>query len=117
MVEALFERILSKLDSIESLLKSIVNDDANGNGERTDRKMDAAGAAEYLGISRSTLYKKTSRAELPCHRPGGKILHFFRSELDAYIRGEDLSGDRMKTEAATRAMSGKSARTGTRNSS
>lgn len=42
-------------------------------------------AADYLGISQSTLYKKTSGNELRFYKPGKKMIYFEKADLDAFI--------------------------------
>jgi excisionase family DNA binding protein len=42
-------------------------------------------AAEYLGLSRSTLYGMTSRGEIAHFKPNGKKISFLKSDLDAYL--------------------------------
>ena len=42
-------------------------------------------ALEYTGFSKSYLYKLTSGQKLPCSKPGGKLLYFHRSDIDAYL--------------------------------
>ena len=42
-------------------------------------------ASVYLGISKSYLYKLTSRKEIPFYRPGTKLIYFKKSDLDAWI--------------------------------
>lgn len=42
-------------------------------------------AAFYLGQSKSSLYKLTSKKEIPFYVPGGKIIYFRKPELDAWI--------------------------------
>lgn len=42
-------------------------------------------AAIYLGQSKSSLYKLTSRKEIPFYVPGGKMIYFQRTELDSWI--------------------------------
>ncbi len=39
-------------------------------------------ASEYLGISKSTLYKLTSQRKIPFHKPNGKLIYFQKSDLD-----------------------------------
>lgn len=38
-------------------------------------------AAEFLGITKSTLYKKTHRKEIPFYKPTGKLIYFLRQDL------------------------------------
>lgn len=43
-------------------------------------------AAAYLGLSKSFLYKKTSRRDgIPFYKIGNKLIYFRRSELDAWL--------------------------------
>ncbi|MDL2224442.1 helix-turn-helix domain-containing protein [Bacteroidales bacterium OttesenSCG-928-M06] len=43
-------------------------------------------AAKYMGISRSYLYKLTSRKEIPHYKPMGKVCYFNRSELECWLQ-------------------------------
>jgi excisionase family DNA binding protein len=47
-------------------------------------RMDITKAAEYLNISKQTLYSKTS-LRLIKHIKKGKRLHFLREDLDAWL--------------------------------
>jgi excisionase family DNA binding protein len=42
-------------------------------------------AALFLGVSKSYLYKKTSKREIPFYRPGNKTIFMRRSELQEWI--------------------------------
>ena len=42
-------------------------------------------AALYLGQSKSSIYKLTSKKEIPFYVPGGKMIYFRKPELDAWI--------------------------------
>lgn len=44
-------------------------------------------AAIYMSVSKSYLYKLTSKREIPFYRPGAKLIFFKREELDAWILG------------------------------
>ena len=48
--------------------------------------LDITGAAAFLKISKWTIYQMTRRKEIPCHKPHGGKLVFFRSELEKFIR-------------------------------
>lgn len=41
--------------------------------------------ALYLGQSKSSLYKLTSKKEIPFYVPGGKMIYFRKKELNAWI--------------------------------
>lgn len=57
----------------------------------TPRYLDAAGAAEYLGLSRSTVVRLASSGKLMCCRPSQGTVRFDRIDLDAYM-------DRVRSE-------------------
>lgn len=45
----------------------------------------------YLGQSKSSIYKLTSRREIPFYSPGGKIKYFRKSELEQWIFSSKVS--------------------------
>lgn len=75
------EQIKKQLDQIQSLLK-----------QKDSKPLNFIEAAQYLSISHSTLYKLTYQRKIPCHKPTGKVLYFFKHELDEWIsKGSDES--------------------------
>jgi excisionase family DNA binding protein len=48
-------------------------------------------AAQYLHLSKSCLYKMTSRKEVNYYVPGGKRIYFRRSELETWILNSRVS--------------------------
>ena len=42
-------------------------------------------AANYMGISKSGLYKMTMKRTIPHYKPNGKMIYFEREELEAYL--------------------------------
>jgi len=54
----------------------------------------------YLNVSKKYVYKLSFKKELPKYCPGGKILWFKRSEIDAFIeKGRIASHDEINAEA------------------
>jgi len=50
-----------------------------------DDFFDIDGAAGFLKLSKWTIYRKTMKNKIPCHRPfGGKII-FSKRELEEFI--------------------------------
>lgn len=47
--------------------------------------MNAAGAANYLGMTKGLLYKLTSCHRIPFYKPCGKRIFFRKSELDKWL--------------------------------
>lgn len=42
-------------------------------------------ACEYTGISRGYMYKLTCAEKIPHSKPGGKMIYFERSKLNAWL--------------------------------
>ena len=67
--------ISRQLEEIQSFLK-----------QKDQKPLNFVEAAQYLSISQSTLYKLTYQRKIPAHKPSGKLLYFFKHELDGWIR-------------------------------
>ena len=92
-----FELILDKLNNIENLLKAGMKND-NGTVTITE-VLNLNQAAEYVSLSKSAIYKKTSERNIP-HFKQGKKLYFKRSELDNWLTGMKISTrDEIEQEA------------------
>jgi excisionase family DNA binding protein len=48
-------------------------------------------AAAYLRVSRSYLYRLTSRSQIPHYKPGGKRIYFLKTDLDKWILGKRVA--------------------------
>jgi len=72
-------QILKKIDTLAMMLESSKPD------EQQNKLLTIQQAAEFLNLSKSTIYSKVSRGELP-HMKKGKRLYFFQKELTAYIK-------------------------------
>jgi len=53
-----------------------------------DETMDIYRASEFLKLSRWSIYQMTRKNNIPCHRPAGRKLVFFKSELEKFLRGK-----------------------------
>lgn len=49
--------------------------------------------AQYLGLSKSAIYKITSKREIPHYNPGGKKLYFKRTEVNQWIESGRVASD------------------------
>ena len=57
-----------------------------------DGPMTPEAAAEYLSITRGSLYNLVHLKKITCYKPSGKMLYFRKADLDAYItRGQVLA--------------------------
>lgn len=50
-------------------------------------------AAQYMGISKSYLYKLTMRQQIPHYKPMGKMCYFNRAELEQWLQSNRVSTD------------------------
>ena len=71
------KEIAASLQKIETLLIDLK--------AAASKPLGLAEAAEYLGISKSHLYQKTSKREIIHYKPEGKKIYFRREDLDAYL--------------------------------
>jgi len=55
---------------------------------KASETMDIIQASEFLKISRWRIYQLTRKNKIPCHRPTGRKLVFFKSELEKFLRGK-----------------------------
>ncbi|HBJ8545855.1 TPA: helix-turn-helix domain-containing protein [Listeria monocytogenes] len=51
--------------------------------------MSAKEAAEYLGVSRQTIYVWANYAGLPSKQPNGRIRIFSRSQIDDWVKSNE----------------------------
>lgn len=58
--------------------------------------------ADYMGISKSCLYKMTMNRTIPHYKPNGKMIYFEREEVEAYLLSVKVkTSDEIKQEART----------------
>ncbi len=56
-------------------------------------------AAEFLGMTKGTLYHLTYKKKIPYYKPGGKLIRFYKSELIKWIeKGRVGEIDKMQNE-------------------
>jgi excisionase family DNA binding protein len=101
-----FEIILARLDNIENLIKGIRASDNPQGHTHEPEIMNLIQAAEYLSLSKSSLYKSTSQREIP-HFKKGKRIYFRRSELDKWITEVRIKTRREIEVEATKYLSKK----------
>jgi len=69
--------------------------------------LDVNEASEFLGISKSHLYKHTHQRTLKFYKPNGSKLYFKLSDLEAFIlSGEVKTVDEIDREANKRMIEG-----------
>jgi excisionase family DNA binding protein len=85
-----FAQIIQRLEEIERLIRS------------DEKPMTTTEAAEYLGVSRSYLYKATSNKSIPYYQPGGKLVYFKREDLNRFAYSKRIMSEKEIQEAASR---------------
>lgn len=85
-----FELIMRRLDTIESLLRNINVSVPDKQFVPVTEVFNLNQAAEYVSLSKSAIYKKTSERNIP-HFKKGKKLYFKRSELDVWLTENKIS--------------------------
>ena len=82
----------------DAVLRDIIGEEVRKVLDEKKDLMKIDEAAEFLGLSKSYLYKKTMTGEIPFYRPLGKVMYFEKSALVEWIRShpsrtnQDLSG-------------------------
>jgi excisionase family DNA binding protein len=93
-----------KLDQIYDILQIILqNFDPKTPGTKPSMRMKEA--AEYLGISKATLYTYTSQNRIPYHKVQNRQVYFSVEDLNNFILSKDnrvRSNEEVEGEAAKR---------------
>lgn len=90
------EVILEKLTNIERLL------------EGQDKPLTLREAAEFTGLSKSTIYKLTCKNQIPYYRPTGGRAYFDRRELREWLlRNRIKTAEEVDAEATDRVVGGR----------
>lgn len=53
--------------------------------QQAEKPLTLPEAAEYLGVSKSHLYKLTFTNRITFYKPAGKLLYFKKSDLNKYL--------------------------------
>jgi len=81
-------------------IKEVANEVVKGTIFCTKTMLTADEAAAYLGVSKSYVYRLTSRNEIPFYKPMGKVCYFDRKELEEWIRSNRTSTNAEISEQA-----------------
>jgi len=101
-----FNEIEARLSNIETLLIDIKHgSEGSINPSPTNTKLPKNAltfneAADYMGISKSYLYKLTSAKKISFYKPKGKMIYFSREELESYLlQNPAKTADEIEAEA------------------
>lgn len=79
------ETITIKLERLEALIKE--------QKASSEKPLTFEEAADFLGLSKSYLYKLTATGQVACYKPSGKLLYFERADLLAWLRRNRRSSE------------------------
>lgn len=83
-----------RLDEIEALLKKQY--------ALSKEILTLEEAADFLSLSKSAIYKLTSKKEIPYYNPGGKKIFFKRIELENWVlTSKSVSVDEVEDEISS----------------
>jgi len=95
--------LFKKIDKIESMLSTLMRSDYDsqkGNFGKYDEIMNMESAAEFLDISKTTLYKHTSQRLIP-HSKTGKRIYFKKTDLVNWVTKNKIKTvDEIEQEAS-----------------
>src|SRR5690554_2759823 len=96
-----FESINERLQIIEGLLQALAESQSEIRepSGKTDDLLTIEQAAEFLHLSKPTIYSKCSRNELP-YMKRGKRLYFLREQLMEYVKAGQHETKRELSENA-----------------
>ncbi len=84
------ELIITSKDDLEKMLRSIVSEVTRLPGTANsvkDERLNQKQAAEYLGITQSTLIRWKKNGLVPCEQlPGSSKVTYFKSQLKAVLQ-------------------------------
>lgn len=72
---------------ISIMIKTLLNEKGTTKEALAQKKvLTSDEAADYMGVSKSYLYKLTMRHEIPHYKPRGKMCYFNRQELEQWLQ-------------------------------
>jgi excisionase family DNA binding protein len=96
-----FETLEARLSNIENLLLDIKHQPDQAESGTGDKFLNVKEAAEFLCLTKPTIYGKVSRGELPVMKRGNR-LYFSREELTVYLKeGRKKTNTEVEDEAHT----------------
>ncbi len=84
--------IIQKVELTQEQLESLKQEWSNWS-KPVKEFMTVEETAEYLEISKSAVYKLTSKRKIPFYNPGGKKIYFKKIEVDDWIENSRVASD------------------------
>ena len=98
---------MTNLESMQSIEERLANIERKLDIQAQEAKniLTLEEVAEYTHLSKSYVYKLTSKGDIPYYKPNGKQLYFKRTEIDEWLlTNRNKTNQEIEREIATRSV-------------
>ena len=98
---------MTNLESMQSIEERLANIERKLDIQAQEAKniLTLEEVAEYTHISKSYVYKLTSKGDIPYYKPNGKQLYFKRTEIDEWLlTNRNKTNQEIEREIATKSV-------------
>jgi hypothetical protein len=98
---------MTNLESIQSIEERLANIERKLDIQAQEAKniLTLEEVAEYTHLSKSYVYKLTSKGDIPYYKPNGKQLYFKRTEIDEWLlTNRNRTNQEIEREIATKSV-------------
>ena len=98
---------MTNLESMQSIEERLANIERKLDIKAQEAKniLTLEEVAEYTHLSKSYVYKLTSKGDIPYYKPNGKQLYFKRTEIDEWLlTNRNKTNQEIEREIATKSV-------------
>ena len=98
---------MTNLESMQSIEERLANIERKLDIQAQEAKniLTLEEVAEYTQLSKSYVYKLTSKGDIPYYKPNGKQLYFKRTEIDEWLlTNRNKTNQEIEREIATKSV-------------
>ena len=98
---------MTNLESMQSIEERLANSERKLDIQAQEAKniLTLEEVAEYTHLSKSYVYKLTSKGDIPYYKPNGKQLYFKRTEIDEWLlTNRNKTNQEIEREIATKSV-------------
>ena len=98
---------MTNLESMQSIEERLANIERKLDIQAQEAKniLTLEEVAEYTNLSKSYVYKLTSKGDIPYYKPNGKQLYFKRTEIDEWLlTNRNKTNQEIEREIATKSV-------------
>ena len=98
---------MTNLESMQSIEERLANIERKLDIQAQEAKniLTLEEVAEYTHLSKSYVYKLTSKGDIPYYKPNGKQLYFKRTEIDEWLlTNTNKTNQEIEREIATKSV-------------